>query len=494
MEKKVSSKRANRFVLISNWVLDMFLIAGYLIEYLKHSKSLGYVILTIAIILIPMMAASFIYLKDNRSGLMKYVTLIGYLILYTFVMLTASPDRVLVFVYIFPIILCYLLYFDFKLIFISTISFAAVNVIKLIYYMAFLGLTDSSHTTDYLIQFACVFMFSFSLIFATRLSNKFSAEKLEDVEKEHMKQESILKDVLKTAAILDKNSKEVNRIVNELTDLTNIASNAVQEIEKGAADTASNIQIQSSLTHDIQGLIDDTSKDSNNMEKISVNTVKAVDEGCGIIEILNSKSADVKDNSDRAYSLMIDLKNKTIEIRTISDLISSISEQTNMLSLNAAIESARAGESGKGFAVVAEEIRKLAAQSKDSINSISRITAELNDQSDRSVEAVLKLKEANKEQTGLVERTLEIFREISSKMYEVKDNVDRVNDKITKILNANNKLVESINEISAVSQEVTASAQQASELTSQNLDKAEKTNQYVMELIETSKEMSKYIN
>jgi methyl-accepting chemotaxis protein len=494
MGNKVSSKRVNRFVLISNWGIDIFLIGGYLLEYIKGAKSLMYIIEMMAIILVPMTAATIIYLKNNRSIFMKYVTLTGYFILYVFVMFTAAPERVLVFVYIYPIIISYFLYFDLKIIYISSIAFAMVSVVKIVYYLVFLGLKDSFNTTNYLIQFACVFMFSFSLIYSTKLSNQFSIEKLADTDKEHKKQESILKDVLKIAAILDKNSKEVHRIVNELTDLTNIASNAVQEIEKGAADTASNIQIQSGLTHDIHELINDTSKDSNNMERISVNTVKAVEEGFNIMEILNKKSADVSDNSDSAYSLMIDLKNKTDEIRTISDLISGISEQTNMLSLNAAIESARAGESGKGFAVVAEEIRKLAAQSKDSINSISRITAELYEQSDRSVEAVLKLKEANKEQNGLVERTLDIFHDISGKMYEVKENVDRVNDKVNKILNANNKLVESINEISAVSQEVTASAQQASALTAQNIDKADETNQYVIELIETSKEMSKYFD
>lgn len=494
MEKKVSSKRVNRFVLLSNWGIDIFLIGGYLLEYLKGAKPLEYIIAMLAIILVPMSAASVIYIKNNRSIFMKYVTLIGYFILYNFVLFTAPTERILVFVYIFPIILCYFLYFDLKLILVSNIAFALVNVAKIIYYIVFLGIRDSFSTTDFLIQFACVFMYSLTLIISTRLSNQFSIEKLADTEKEHAKQESILKDVLKIAAVLDKNSREVHRIVGELTNYTSIASNAVQEIEKGAAETATNIQIQSGLTHDIQNLIDDTSEDSNNMEQISLNTVKAVEEGFDIIEILNNKSEDVSENSDSAYSLMVGLKNKTEEIRSISDLISGISEQTNMLSLNAAIESARAGESGKGFAVVAEEIRKLAAQSKESTNSISRITTELYEHSDRSVEAVLKLKEANNEQTALVGRTMEIFRDISNKMYEVKENVDRVNDKILKVLNANNKLVESINEISAVSQEVTASAQQASELTTQNLDKAEETNQYVLELIETSEEMSKYIN
>jgi len=398
---KVASRRVNRFVLILNWGIDLFLIAGYIIEYFKGAKTLSYLLVMMAIIVIPMVTATFIFLKNNRSNIMKYITLSGYFVLYGFAMFTAPPERLHVFAYMFPIVLSYFLYFDLKLVLAASVAFTSVNVARIVYLMFFLGYNSSYDTTNYLIQFGCVLMFAVSLMYSTKISNTFSEEKIRDIMEEQSKQENILTDVLEIAAVLDKNSKEVHRIVKELEEFTNTASNAVMEIEKGAADTASNIQVQSGLTHDIHGLISDTSKDSEVMEQISVNTAEAVAEGMEIIEVLNEKSDDVSQNSDSAYNIMLDLKQKTDEIRTITDLISSISEQTNLLSLNAAIESARAGETGKGFAVVADEIRKLAAQSKESTDGIIRIINELYDQTDRSVEAVLKLKEANEEQNAL---------------------------------------------------------------------------------------------
>lgn len=491
---KVASRRVNRFVLILNWGIDLFLIAGYITEYFKGAKTLSYLLVMMAIIVIPMVTATFIFLKNNRSNIMKYITLSGYFVLYGFAMFTAPPERLHVFAYMFPIVLSYFLYFDLKLVLAASVAFTSVNVARIVYLTFFLGYNSSYDTTNYLIQFGCVLMFAVSLMCSTKISNTFSEEKIRDIMEEQSKQENILTDVLKIAAVLDKNSKEVHRIVKELEEFTNTASNAVMEIEKGAADTASNIQVQSGLTHDIHGLISDTSKDSEVMEQISVNTAEAVAEGMEIIEVLNEKSDDVSQNSDSAYNIMLDLKQKTDEIRTITDLISSISEQTNLLSLNAAIESARAGETGKGFAVVADEIRKLAAQSKESTDGIIRIINELYDQTDRSVEAVLKLKEANEEQNALVSRTMDIFTGISQKMNEVRENVNRVNDKVSKILEANNKMVESINEISAVSEQVTASAQEACALSAQNIEKAREAGVYVEELIETSMQMSKYQN
>lgn len=489
-----SLKSANKVVLTTNWILDAFLMLGYLLEFGKGTKSLAYILAFSLMVLIPMAIATLLYIKDSESRLMKFVTLGGYFIMYVFVMFTATPDRMLVYVYMFPILLIYFLYFDMRLIVVGCGLAVAVNVAKIGYYMFFLGLKDGEMTTLYLIEAASVIIYGYSMIASTRISNKLNAEKLRHIEAEKVKQGSMLEDVLRIASVLDRNSGEVYRIVGELAQQTEGTTEAVHEIARGSSDTASNIQIQSGLTQNIQNLIVDTSRASEEMGKISENTAQAVAEGMQIIGELESKSLAVNTNSENAHKLMIELKEKSEEILKITEIISGISEQTNMLSLNAAIESARAGEAGKGFAVVAEEIRKLAAQSKDSANSISSIINQLYQQSDKSVEAVLELRRMNEEQNRLVSRTQGIFGEIASRMEGVKDNVSEVNEKIGAILTSNNEIVGRINELSAVSEEVTANAQEASALTSQNIEMADQAKAYVGELIETSEQMKKYIH
>ena len=82
VDYKTASRRVNRFVLILNWGIDIFLLAGYALEYLKGGKELSYVLLMAAIMIIPMAAATFLYLRDNRSNILKYITLSGYFVLY----------------------------------------------------------------------------------------------------------------------------------------------------------------------------------------------------------------------------------------------------------------------------------------------------------------------------------------------------------------------------------------------------------------------------
>lgn len=488
-----SLKSANKVVLATNWILDAFLMLGYLLEFGKGAKTLNYIIVFSLMVLLPMAAATLLYLKDNESRLMKFVTLGGYFIMYVFVMFTATPDRMLVYVYMFPILLIYFLYFDIRLIVASCSLAVAVNAAKIAYYIFFLDLKDDGTTALYLIEIASVIIYGYSMIASTRISNRFNSDKLRHIETEKAKQGAMLEDVLKTASVLDRNSREVYRIVGELAQQTEIATEAVHEIARGSSDTASNIQIQSGLTQNIQDLIVDTSRASEEMGKISENTAQAVAEGMKTVGELERKSSAVNENSENAHKLMIELKEKSEEILKITEIISGISEQTSMLSLNAAIESARAGEAGKGFAVVAEEIRKLAAQSKDSANGISTIINQLYQQSDKSVEAVVGLRRMNEEQNLLVSRTREIFGEIAAKMEGVSGNVGRVNEKIGAILTSNNEIVGRISEISAVSQEVTANAQEASALTGQNIEKAGQARAYVSELIETSEQMKKHM-
>ena len=72
---KTASRRVNRFVLLLNWAIDFLLIAGYTLEYFKGGKTLAYLLVMAAIIVVPMVLATILFLRNNRTGVMKYVTL-----------------------------------------------------------------------------------------------------------------------------------------------------------------------------------------------------------------------------------------------------------------------------------------------------------------------------------------------------------------------------------------------------------------------------------
>lgn len=482
--------RSNKVVLIINWVLNLFLVLGYMVEYLKGAKELSYILIFMALVLIPISFASFIYLKNKENPNIKYITLIGYFIMYIFVMFTAQNH--LVFVYMFPIILMYFLYFNLPLIAVSCLTVIIINVSKVMYMLVVLNLDTAQDTTIYTIQIAAVLLYSLSLIIATKLSNTIHQEKLQSIQIQKEKQQQITDEVLHIGSLLDMNSNKVHSIVSQLILTTEQVTQSVEEIAKGSVETAVSIQTQTQLVDRIQNIIEEATLQSAMMDQASKEAVEVVHDGIGNIDSLNGNTHVVNEISIKVYQEMKDLENNSRQIQNINEMIAGITEQTNLLALNAAIESARAGEAGRGFAVVAEEIRKLSEQSKASTDSINTIINSLIKKFDTAMPLVDKLKSANEEQNLYISKTEENFSGILKKIEEVNKVIASVNNSMIGILKSNQETVERINSISILSEQASANTQQVSAMTESNLEKAQEAAIIIKELIDTSSRLKQY--
>lgn len=485
-------RSANKVVLTINWILSSFLIFGYILEFIKGGKDINYLITFTIMVLIPMTTATILFKKNALSSKIKLITLCGYLSIYAFVLLTS--DRTTVFTYIFPILLMYFLYFNLPLLVIGSVVTLLINIGDILFGIYVLQMKNPYATTDYTIQMCAVTLYCISLLLSAKLSNKYNESKVNNINNQKKLQEEILKDVLSIANVLDNNSKQVYKIVEELANSTDIVTSSIIEIEKGSMETTKNINIQSQLTQNIQKIIEDSSNTSSKMNQTSKDTMEVVNEGMSIVNNLSNISMIVSENSKEVNMLMSELKEKSSKIQDITDIITSISDQTNLLSLNAAIESARAGEAGKGFAVVSDEIRKLSIQSRDSAQSITKIIVELIEKSDISVQAVENLIRVNNEQSKMISETKMVFKNILSKMNEVNDDVDNVNRKILDLLNENDNIISCIIDVSKTSEIAASRTKEASSLTNQSLQYSENAKKLVGELVETSKQLEKYKN
>ncbi|MCI9079638.1 MAG: methyl-accepting chemotaxis protein, partial [Lachnospiraceae bacterium] len=135
---------------------------------------------------------------------------------------------------------------------------------------------------------------------------------------------------------------------------------------------------------------------------------------------------------------------------------------TDLLSINASIEAARAGDAGKGFAVVAEEIRKLSGQCLESAGQISDIVNEIVQQTSEVVSTAKEAEEAVSSQTGVVSGTTESFRQIGQQIARLSEALETITGNVYNMDTSKNKTLGTIEDISAVSAETAACSENVS--------------------------------
>ena len=322
--------------------------------------------------------------------------------------------------------------------------------------------------------------------------NVMHVEKLAAIEKSKERRDELIKELLSITSAVDKSTQYVYECADSLAFSSTTLTSTVSEIAQGTMDTAASIQNQLNMTQNIQKLINDASTMAEDSKLYSETSSKALTDGMNLVTALNQKSTVVKETSERAFENITELKMKSNEIQSITRLITGIASKTNLLALNASIESARAGEAGSGFAVVSEEIRKLAEQSKTSAEGISQIIKDLIGKAEISANIVTTQLQLNNEQNELILKTKLIFDSVLDKMVSVTKNNAEISVRINDILKSNGKIVVSINEISAVTEESSAGAEEVTALMDDTMKLSQQMKQNVAELQTLIDKFEKY--
>lgn len=185
---------------------------------------------------------------------------------------------------------------------------------------------------------------------------------------------ALVQDVIHEVASVKENITISSQNLMELSSQVEEVSATTEELSAGMEETAASAEEMSATSVEIENAVESVAikaqDGSQIVEEIS-KRAQALKENA----IASQKTAqNIRYNIDKDIRLAIEQSNAVQKINVLTESILEITDQTNLLALNAAIEAARAGEAGKGFAVVAEEIRKLAENSKNTVNEIQDVT------------------------------------------------------------------------------------------------------------------------
>lgn len=247
------------------------------------------------------------------------------------------------------------------------------------------------------------------------------------------------------------NSYELNDTSSQTLAANNEISKAVEDVAEGSTGMAASI---SKINENLLEMSNETKDINESVNEIRNQTTAVQDSS----KIMNDKIKSMQNSSQKmddgisAISKRIETVNTTVDkVSNIVSVIEEISSETNLLSLNASIEAARAGDAGKGFAVVAQEIRVLSDNTNTELENIKQIISSLVEECRYCVQASGTIVEDNAKQKEEIKAVLDEFGSLDEQIQKTAEKADEIEELVTAMIELNDDITKSSNSLTDVS-------------------------------------------
>lgn len=297
----------------------------------------------------------------------------------------------------------------------------------------------------------------------------------------------------------------IKKITDTLSNEANILDDTSKQLASGTETVTSSMNdIQRGNTQqasEIENINSEMVVFNNNVEQVDTNIGGVVDITTDATKMLQSSNKEMKDlresfetfykNFEVFRTIIATMNESLSSINLITSTIGDIADQTNLLSLNASIEAARAGDVGRGFSVVAQEISKLAEQSASSIEDISNVVAGIMDSGKKLVGSTSEMGEQIQKQNEIISETLNSFDQLSGYMSDMLPQIEGISRISKDNLNASKRIGDSIHIANDISEELVATANEVGNTSDEFQKSSNNVNVVATEILELSDELSK---
>lgn len=445
-------------------VMVAFAIAKIAVLIINHKTQKGFVPLLVLFALFAVGNVVFQLIND-RSELMKFtsVTAFSVLVLVSVFVSGSVMDALPIFI---AMGMC-IIYMDTFHIRVTCGASTLGILVETIIQIAKHGFAPSVTWVEILLLAA---IFTFGILMACNITLREQETDRQEIEYHVAYQEEITENMVK---VVDNGNAHIEQLQSKLDNFqaaTAEVTRSVDAISTGVTDTAENMEVSTTMTQQIQDIIDNLIDVKDNTVQSTQRAIESVKSGLDIIESLKDKSDDINVANEDVTRVSEELCEKIQSAEEITQIIYQISSQTNLLALNASIEAARAGEQGRGFAVVADEIRKLADDTRSSIDSITQLLKGVTDLANHTSDLVRRSVEAVSEQAKYIEAADGSFQTIAGAVEELSGDMKQL-DKLSGNLDAsNNSIIDGLANQQAASEEIAANAQSSADLCETNLN------------------------
>ncbi|MGN0143639.1 MAG: methyl-accepting chemotaxis protein [Clostridium sp.] len=258
-------------------------------------------------------------------------------------------------------------------------------------------------------------------------------------------------------------SDELFNMSKETTSNAKDVSKAVESVSDGALKQSESTEAVTNHVENLANQLLQSENFNNTLNETSSKTENLSMKGIRMLDTLIKKTDKTKENFRITEDMVNEVVKSVKNIDYISNAIADITEQTNLLSLNASIEAARAGEAGKGFAVVADKIRDLSDQSKKSTNEIKAIIENINTNVKSTLTVFNESKDIRLDEEKSIVETKALFNSILESIRNLLNELDEINELNRKMFKNKDIVVQKVENILEISKESAALSEGAAD-------------------------------
>lgn len=293
---------------------------------------------------------------------------------------------------------------------------------------------------------------------------------------------------------LEKSAGSVEEVSEAINDCSQDITQAIEEIHEGIGRQSENALECVARTDTLSNELQEVNRVIEKVEALVSENETMINRGMEYVQLLGERAHTTTEITSEVGSSIESLKKEYEIINSFVETITSISEQTNLLSLNASIEAARAGDAGRGFAVVAEEIRKLADDSAKAAGEIQHNVSHIMRQTESSVQNAQQAQKMVDLQTEAVEQVIKVFGDMRKQMSTLAEGLEEIVTSMEKADAERNDAVQGVQNISDIIGETADRAEKVKDIAGRLLANVENLNKTADMLGENMQELKSEIS